>query len=134
MRCRATTLRGRLDPGLATGRATGSPGYTPYQEAAIELFRRFGPLAHGLSWESFHRSQPGRFYAIRYHRTICSFLPGRPISTSCAEGSVAEIANAWMAKRRRMCWSPRGAHCVASVRAAVLDGRLHDLTTMQFAA
>lgn len=58
---------------------------------------------------------------------------GRPTSTSRAEGSVAEIANAWMAKRRRMCWSPRGAYCVASVRAAVLDGRLHDVTTMRFA-
>jgi hypothetical protein len=66
-------------------------------------------------------------YGIRYRA-------GRPISTSRAEGSVAEIANARMAKRRRMCWSPRGAHCVTSVRAAVLDGRLHDLTTMQVAA
>ena len=62
------------------------------------------------------------------------YRAGRPISSSRAEGSVAEIANARMGKRRRMCWSPRGAHCVASVRAAVLDGRLHDLTTMRFAA
>ena len=59
---------------------------------------------------------------------------GRPISTSRAEASVDEIANARMAKRRRMRWSPRGAHCVATVRAAVLDGRLHDLTSTRFAA
>ena len=58
----------------------------------------------------------------------------RPISSSRAEGSVAEIANARMAKRLRMRWSPRGAHCVATVRAAVLDGRLHDLTSTRLAA
>jgi hypothetical protein len=49
-----------------------------------------------------------------------------PISSSRAEGCVEEIANARMAKRRRMRWSPAGAHRVALVRAAVLDGRLRD--------
>jgi hypothetical protein len=49
-----------------------------------------------------------------------------PISSSRAEGSVDEIANARMAKRQRMRWSPRGAHRVAIVRAAVLDGRLRE--------
>ena len=49
---------------------------------------------------------------------------GPPVSTSRAEGCVDEIANARMAKRRRMRWSPRGAHRVAAVRAAALDGRL----------
>jgi hypothetical protein len=43
------------------------------------------------------------------------------ISTSRAEGCVDEIANARM---QRMRWSPQGAHRVAVVRAAVLDGRL----------
>ena len=57
-------------------------------------------------------------YSRRYHS-------GQPVSTSRAEGCVDEIANARMAKRRRMRWSPRGAHRVAVVRAAVLDGRLH---------
>ena len=56
-------------------------------------------------------------YSRRYHS-------GQPVSTSRAEGCVDEIANARMAKRRRMRWSPRGAHHVAVVRAAVLDGRL----------
>lgn len=60
------------------------------------------------------------------------YRAGRPISSAPTEGSVAEIANARMAKRKR--WSPRGAHCVATVRAAVLDGRLHELTSMRFAA
>jgi hypothetical protein len=44
-----------------------------------------------------------------------------PISTSRAEGCVDEIANVRMAKKQRMRWSPRGAHCVAT---ALLDGRL----------
>jgi hypothetical protein len=47
-----------------------------------------------------------------------------PISTLRAEGCVDEIANARMAKKQRMRWSPQGAHRVAVVRAAVLDGRL----------
>jgi hypothetical protein len=62
-------------------------------------------------------------YGARYRSKL-------PISTSRAEGCVDEIANARMAKKQRMRWSPRGAHCVATVRAAVLDGRFqteHDL-------
>ena len=34
------------------------------------------------------------------------YRAGRPISSSRAKGSVAEIANARMVKRRRMCSSP----------------------------
>jgi hypothetical protein len=58
---------------------------------------------------------------VSYHRR---YHCDRPISTSRAEGCVDEIANARMGKRLRMRWSPRGAHRVAVVRAAVLDGRL----------
>lgn len=49
---------------------------------------------------------------------------GLPISSSRAEGSVDDIADARMGKRRRMRWSPKRAHRVAVTRAAVLDGRL----------
>lgn len=49
---------------------------------------------------------------------------GFPISSSRAEGCVDDIANTRMGKRRRMRWSPRGAHRVAITRSAVLDGRL----------
>jgi len=49
---------------------------------------------------------------------------GLPISSSRAEGCVDDIGNTRMGKRRRMRWSPMGAHRVAVVRAAVLDGRL----------
>ena len=66
-------------------------------------------------------------YSHRYHS-------GQPVSTSRAEGCVDEIANARMAKRRRMRWSPRGAYRVAVVRAAVLDGRLTPQRERQIAA
>jgi|APThiThiocy_cv2_1041547.scaffolds.fasta_scaffold00683_4 hypothetical protein len=45
----------------------GSP-YAAFQAIGLELFKRFGDLAHGLSWASFHRHQPGQVYAIWHHR------------------------------------------------------------------
>ena len=42
----------------------------------------------------------------------------KPISTSWAEGSVDEIANARMAKEQRMRCSPQGTHRMAVVRGA----------------
>jgi len=62
------------------------------------------------------------------------YRAGLPVSSSRAEGCVAEIANARMAKRRRMRWSPRGAHRMAVVRAAVLNGRLTPERTLSNAA
>ncbi len=47
----------------------------------------------------------------------------KPISTSRAEGTVNQLVSARMNKRKQMRWSPRGAHRVLQVRAAVLDGR-----------
>lgn len=52
------------------------------------------------------------------------YRAGKPISTSRAEGTVNQLVNARMNKRRQMRWSPRGAHRVLQVRAAVLDERL----------
>jgi len=45
------------------------------------------------------------------------------ISTLRAESTVNQLVNARMNKRRQMRWSPRGAHRVLQVRAAVPDGR-----------
>ncbi|ANH67197.1 RES domain-containing protein [Mitsuaria sp. 7] len=42
--------------------------YRDYQWLGLELFRRYGHLANGLSWESFHGDQPGRCYAIWHSR------------------------------------------------------------------
>jgi hypothetical protein len=52
------------------------------------------------------------------------YRAGLPISTSRAESIVNSLVNARMNKRRQMRWSPRGAHRVLQVRAAVVDGRL----------
>jgi hypothetical protein len=51
---------------------------------------------------------------------------GEPISSSRAESTVNQLVNARMNKRRQMRWSPVGAHRLLQVRAAVLDGRLHE--------
>jgi hypothetical protein len=42
-------------------------GYDPYRGVALEVFKRYGNIIHGLSWESFHRNQPGRVYALWHH-------------------------------------------------------------------
>ena len=55
---------------------------------------------------------------------IMVISPRRGRTSSRAEGCVDDIGNARMGKRRRMRWSPKGAHSVAVTRAAVLDGRL----------
>ena len=54
----------------------------------------------------------------------CRYRNGLAVSSSRAEGCVDDIGNTRMGKRRRMRWSPQGAHRVAVTRAAVLDGRL----------
>jgi hypothetical protein len=42
--------------------------YEASRWVTLELFRRYGHLAHGVSYESFHRYQPGRVYAIWHSR------------------------------------------------------------------
>jgi hypothetical protein len=76
-------------------------------------------------------AQNNRGAIVNYHRR---YHGKRPVSTSRAEGCVDEIANARMAKKQRMRWSPRGAHRVALVRAAVLDGRLKPCEVIPTAA
>jgi hypothetical protein len=86
-------------------------------------------LRHCSELRSYVRNN--RRGIVSYHRRYHS---DRPVSTSRAEGCVDEIANARMGKRQRMRWSPRGAHRVAVVRAAVLDGRLKTTSCDQMAA
>jgi len=47
-----------------------------------------------------------------------------PTAQASDRRCVDEIAKARMAKKQRMRWFPQGAHRIAVVRAAVLDGRL----------
>ncbi len=86
-------------------------------------------LRHSAELRSYVRNN--RRAIASYHRRYQS---DRPISTSRAEGCVDEIANARMGRRQRMRWSPRGAHRVAVVRAAVLDGWLGASSRDQVAA
>ena len=69
--------RNRPQLGLSGGQRKFA-GYAPYQEAALDLFRRFGQLVHGLSWESFHRNQPGRVYAPWHHHKATIGLDATP--------------------------------------------------------
>jgi hypothetical protein len=76
-------------------------------------------------------AQNNRDAIINYHRR---YHGQQPVSSSRAEGCVDEIANVRMGKKQRMGWSPRGAHRVALVRAAVLDGRLKPCEAIPMAA
>ena len=51
---------------------------------------------------------------------------GEPISTATAEGAVRWLLHRRMGAGQRMRWSPRGAHWVPKVRAAVANGTLAD--------
>ena len=48
----------------------------------------------------------------------------KPISTAMAESAVNQVVNARMCKRQHMRWTPRGAHLLAQVRCAVINGDL----------
>ncbi len=75
-------------------------------------------LARCTELRSYIESNEGALidYGERYRA-------GKPISTSRAEGTVNQLVSARMNKRKQMRWSPRGAHRVLQVRAALLDGR-----------
>ena len=61
-------------------------------------------------------------YAARAARSAGSWLFAFSVRKPLA-GTANHLGNARMNKRRQMRWSPRGAHRVLQVRAAVLDGR-----------
>ena len=75
-------------------------------------------LARCTELQTYIESNEGALidYGERYRAS-------KPISTSRAEGTVNQLVSARMNKRKQMRWSPRGAHRVLQVRAAVLDGR-----------
>ena len=56
-------------------------------------------------------------YGARHRR-------GKPISTATAESAVNQVLNQRMCKRQQMRWSPIGAHLLAQVRCAVINGDL----------
>jgi hypothetical protein len=48
----------------------------------------------------------------------------KPISTAMAESAVNQVVNARKCKCQHMRWTPRGAHLLAQVRCAVINGDL----------
>jgi hypothetical protein len=60
--------RNRRTLGLANLPAEELGGYKAHQQVGLSLFTRYGKVAHGLCWESFHRNEPGRVYAIWHSR------------------------------------------------------------------
>ena len=56
-------------------------------------------------------------YGARYRK-------GLPISSSIAESAVNQVVSLRMAKKRQMRWSDAGAHALAQVRVAELNGEL----------
>ena len=42
----------------------------PFQQAALALFERYHTVVHGLSWESMHRNQPSRIYALWHEHKV----------------------------------------------------------------
>ena len=56
-------------------------------------------------------------YGARYRK-------GLPISSAIAESAVNQVVSLRMAKKRQMRWSDAGAHALAQVRAADLNGEL----------
>lgn len=64
------------------------PSYESTRWIALELYRRYGHLVHGVSYESFHRHQLGRVYAIWHSRKDdldLSASAERPLLTEDAE-------------------------------------------------
>ena len=84
--------------------------------------RRFAELCEYLRTYIWNNHDAMIDYGRRWRK-------GKPVSTSRAEGLVNNLINARMNKRRQMRWSPRGAHRVLQVRAAVLDGRFGTTVT-----
>ena len=58
------------------------------------------------------------------------YREGEPISTAMAESAVNQILTKRMCKRQQMRWSPRGAHLLAQVRCAVINGDLDERLEM----
>jgi hypothetical protein len=85
------------------------------------------PTVEPKVWRFVELCEDLRTYIWNNHDTMIDYgrrwRKGKLISTSRAESVVNDLVNARMNKRQQMRWSPRGAHRVLQVRAAVLDGR-----------
>jgi hypothetical protein len=62
-----------------------APDYGSFQSAAMALFEKYGTTVHGLSWESFHRGQPGRNYGFWHNRKDDIVLKPVQLEADCPE-------------------------------------------------
>ncbi|UUF03352.1 RES domain-containing protein [Xanthomonas hortorum] len=70
--------------------------YLPFQKAALELHQRFGKIIHGLSWQSYHRHQLGRVYAIWHeHKSTIdlSITSSKPYSKLIDDSEWSDFLN-----------------------------------------
>jgi hypothetical protein len=70
-----------------------------------------------VSWYLRNNAHALVNYAARHRKSL-------PISSSIAESAVNQVVSQRMAKKRQMRWTDEGAHCMALVRVAVLNGEL----------
>jgi hypothetical protein len=102
----------------------------PYANEMGFVDLSFSPLTR-LCMDPVGYAGNNRDTIVNYHRR---YHAKQPVSAARAEGCADETANARMGKEQRMRWSPHGAHRVALVRAAVLDGRLKPSKAIAMAA
>ncbi|MFP3645820.1 ISKra4 family transposase [Paraburkholderia sp. SIMBA_054] len=100
----------------------GSKALERIKALDIRLLARQGYEFNTLWWNlntvsSYLKKNAGTLvnYGARHRK-------GLPISSSIAESAVNQVVSCRMAKKRQMRWTDEGAHCMAQVRVAVLNG------------
>ncbi len=77
------------------------------------------------------------FYIDKNNRTLVNYgarhRKGLPISSSIAESAVNQVVSHRMAKKQQMRWTDEGAHYLAQVRVAVLNGEFSVQRVASFA-
>jgi hypothetical protein len=97
----------------------------PRLQAFSEELERWPNQEHTALWWNVRK-------VCGYIRSYTRFLvnygarhrKGLPISSSIAESAVNQVVSARMAKKQQMRWSDEGAHLLALVRVADLNGEL----------
>ena len=62
--------------------------------------------------------------AGRFVNNGARYRKGLPINSGIAESAVTLVVSHHMAKKQQMRWTDEGAHCMAQVRVAALNGEL----------
>ena len=90
--------------------------------AELEKWR---DLEYATLWWNVHKAhcylQGNTRFLVNYS---ARYRKGLAISSSIAESAVNQVVSLRMAKKRQMRWSDAGAHALAQVRAADLNGEL----------